>query len=94
MSQAKVDKHKEEKRQRKEDAKNGRVVKSGKGKKVGIGILVVVIVALFIAWVGYNAHQDKLQREAYAEYNQQLMEALQQAAEEAASADDTSAVEE
>ncbi len=52
MSQAKVDKYKEEKKVRKE------TVKRGKQKKVAIKVLAVVIVAAFIAWVAFSAVKD------------------------------------
>lgn len=52
MSQAKVDKYKEEKAVRKE------TIKRKKAKKVATKVLIVIIIIGFFAWVGYSAYKD------------------------------------
>ncbi|MBQ8663689.1 MAG: hypothetical protein IJ471_07510 [Eubacterium sp.] len=52
MSQAKVDKYKEEKSVRKE------TVKRQKAKKKAVKVVVVLIIIAFFAWVGYSAYMD------------------------------------
>lgn len=52
MSQAKVDKYKEEKAVRKES------VKRQKMKKTAVKVVAVLIVIAFIAWIAYSAVMD------------------------------------
>ena len=52
MSQAKVDKYKEEKAVRKE------TVKKQKMKKTAVKVVAVLIVLAFIAWIAFSAVKD------------------------------------
>lgn len=51
MSQAKVDRYKEEKKNRKKN------IKKEKRKKTGLKLLGIVICAAFIAWIGFSGYK-------------------------------------